>query len=58
MTDLEILQLVHQMRSAQKAYFRTRDKAVMVQSKTLEKRVDDALFIYFAQLSEKKANEI
>lgn len=36
----EFIELVRQMREAQKEYFRTRDKQVLQRSKALEKRVD------------------
>lgn len=41
MNDFE--QLVCEMRSAQKEYFRTRSKDVLQKSKQLEKRVDEYL---------------
>ena len=36
----EFMQLVREMRKAQKEYFKTRDKDVLAKSKQLEKRVD------------------
>ena len=39
----EFLQLVREMRAAQKDYFKTRDKDVLAKSKQLEKRVDDEI---------------
>lgn len=39
----EFMQLVREMRKAQKEYFKTRDKDVLAKSKTLEKRVDDEI---------------
>ena len=39
----EFEKLVYEMRSAQKGYFRTRNKEVLQQSKQLEKRVDEYL---------------
>lgn len=41
MTDF--MQLVREMRKAQKEYFKTRDKDVLAKSKQLEKRVDDEI---------------
>lgn len=35
--------LVQKMREYQKAYFKTRDKAVLIRSKELEKQVDEAI---------------
>ena len=37
---IEFMQLVREMRKAQKEYFKTRDKDVLAKSKQLEKRVD------------------
>lgn len=39
----EFMQLVREMRKAQKEYFKTRDKDVLAKSKQLEKRVDDEI---------------
>lgn len=39
----EFIQLVREMRKAQKEYFKTRDKDVLAKSKQLEKRVDDEI---------------
>lgn len=39
----EFMQLVREMRKAQKEYFKTRDKNVLAKSKQLEKRVDDEI---------------
>ena len=39
----EFMQLVREMRKAQKDYFKTRDKDVLAKSKQLEKRVDDEI---------------
>ena len=36
----EFIELVRQMREAQKEYFRTRDKNVLQRSKELERKVD------------------
>jgi hypothetical protein len=35
--------LVRRMRSAQRLYYKTRDRAVLIESKTLEREVDCAL---------------
>ena len=43
MTHIEFIELVAQMRTAQKTYFRTRDKGVLEQSKSLERQVDAAI---------------
>ncbi len=40
---MEFYLLVKEMREAQKEYFRTRSKESLIKSKTLEKRVDEAL---------------
>ena len=40
---IEFMQLVREMRKAQKEYFKTRDKDVLAKSKQLEKRVDDEI---------------
>lgn len=40
MTLSEYAQLIKEMRQAQKAYFQTRDRAILDKSKQLEKRVD------------------
>lgn len=39
----EFMQLVREMRKAQKEYFKTRDKDVLAKSKQFEKRVDDEI---------------
>lgn len=39
----EFMQLVREMRKAQKDYFKTRDRNVLAKSKQLEKRVDDEI---------------
>ena len=39
----EFMQLVREMRKAQKEYFKTRDRNVLAKSKQLEKRVDDKI---------------
>lgn len=39
----EFMQLVREMRKAQKEYFKTRDRDVPAKSKQLEKRVDDEI---------------
>ena len=43
MTAKEFFYLVEDMRKAQKDYFKTRDKEVLVKSKELEKRVDEEI---------------
>lgn len=43
MTDTEFITLVSRMRESQKLYFRTRSKDVLLQSKELEKQVDEEL---------------
>ena len=39
----EFMQLVREMRNAQREYFRKRDKDVLAKSKMLEKRVDEEI---------------
>lgn len=39
----EFIELVREMRNAQKEYFRTRDKNVLLKSKELERKVDSFL---------------
>ena len=39
----KFMQLVREMRKAQKDYFKTRDRDVLAKSKQLEKRVDDEI---------------
>lgn len=36
----DFIELVRQMRNAQKEYFKTRDKSILQQSKELERKVD------------------
>jgi hypothetical protein len=43
MTTEQFVLLVEEMRQAQVDYFRTRDKDVLVKSKSLEKKVDKAI---------------
>lgn len=43
MTPREFFNLVSNMRDKQKQYFRTRDRAVLVESKKLERKVDDEI---------------
>lgn len=43
MNARQFFNLVSQMRATQKEYFRTRSKEVLLQSKQLEKRVDDEI---------------
>ena len=40
---LQFIQLVRAMRASQKEYFRTRDKNILLQSKELERQVDNLL---------------
>lgn len=40
---LQFIQLVKDMRASQKEYFRTRDKNILLQSKELERQVDNLL---------------
>lgn len=40
---LKIAQLVKDMRASQKEYFKTRDKNILLQSKELERQVDNLL---------------
>lgn len=48
----EFMQLVREMRKAQKEYFKTRDRDVLAKSKQLEKRVDDEIKKEEAALAE------
>lgn len=48
MTDAEILELVRQMRAAQRTYFTTRAVADLRRSKDLERQVDRALAARFS----------
>ena len=50
----DFIRLVSDMRSAQKEYFRTRDKAVLQNSKMLEKSVDAWLANFDNKLPEFK----
>ncbi len=43
MTHAEFIELVEQMRTAQKNYFKTRSKDVLIESKALERQVDAAI---------------
>ena len=43
MTNTEFCSLVREMRKAQREYFQTRSNESLIKSKTLEKRVDEAL---------------
>ena len=49
MPNPEFIELVAQMRAAQRNYFATRDGAVLKRSKELERQVDD----YIAQVKQK-----
>lgn len=48
MTDAEILELVKQMREAQRRWFKDHDRADLQRSKELEGRVDRALAVRFS----------
>ena len=48
------IDLVESMREAQRSYFNTRDFKIMNEAKKLERRVDEAISIYRADL-EKQA---
>lgn len=39
----EFIELVREMRNAQKEYFKTRDRGVLLKSKELERKVDSFL---------------
>lgn len=43
MNARQFFDLTAQMRAAQKEYFKTRSHDVLIQSKTLEKRIDDEI---------------
>lgn len=43
MKTSDFVELVRQMRLAQKEYFKTRSRDVLIKSKCLEKRIDEAL---------------
>ena len=43
MNNAEFIALVRDMRLCQREYFRSRSKNVLLKSKALEKKVDDAL---------------
>lgn len=43
MNSGEFVSLVREMRNCQREYFRTRDRNVLIRSKSLEQRVDEAL---------------
>jgi hypothetical protein len=43
MTQAEFIDVVTQMRTAQKTYFKTRSKTILEQSKALERSVDAAI---------------
>jgi len=42
----DFIQLVKRMRDAQRAYFRTRSKQALVESKQIEKEVDDHINLF------------
>lgn len=46
LTMKDFITTVKAMREAQKEYFRTRDRQILLKSKTLEKRVDDYIAQY------------
>lgn len=48
----QLLPAVKAMREAQKEYFRTRDRQVLLQSKALEKQVDELIAKYDNQQKE------
>ena len=55
--NLEFVQLVQEMRRHQCLYFDTKDRNVLIESKRLEKKVDQAIQSYSAQgLFDKNAN--
>lgn len=41
--DIVIEDLARQVRAAQKKYFQTRDRSVLIKCKQLERKLDDAL---------------
>ena len=45
MNQSEFILLVEQMRNAQKEYFKTRDRMVLLKSKELEKKVDEQIAV-------------
>ena len=45
MNQSEFMLLVEQMRNAQKEYFKTRDRMVLLKSKELEKKVDEQIAV-------------
>lgn len=47
MTEQQFYELVKEMREAQRAYFKTRDKSWLNKSKDLEKQVDQAIKEFF-----------
>lgn len=49
MTDEQILDLVQQMRAAQRRWFKNHDRADLTLSKKLESDVDKALAVRFAK---------
>ena len=47
MTFAQFVAKVSEMRNAQRSYFRTRDRAFLEKSKTLEKEVDKAVEVFY-----------
>jgi hypothetical protein len=54
MTAKEFFDLVSEMRSKQKEYFRTRSTSVLSESKTLERRVDAEIMRVNQMMKEKQ----
>jgi hypothetical protein len=46
---IELAELVDRMRSAQKEYFKTRNKEVLARSKALEREVDRQIILFKTQ---------
>lgn len=58
MTAREFFDIVSEMRSKQKEYFRTRSSSVLSESKTLERRVDDEIRRVRQILDEKQEQKL
>ncbi len=58
MTAKEFFDLVSDMRSKQKEYFRTRSSSVLSESKALERRVDDEIKRVKQILTEKQEQKL
>lgn len=56
MTYDQLIQLVVDMRNAQRIYFRTRDYLALQKSKSLEKQVDAEVAIYLAKHNGEKTS--